>query len=104
MNSRIDSKDQIRDRIANLTRKYKIHIRKFEESPSFGNILLVVASDKQVYRFTRDRGWNACEVCRDERQDIWEEVWGAEMFGMKKSGEGFPEYVERILTMKNLNR
>lgn len=104
MNSRIGPKNQIPKNFANLAQKYRISIRKYEESPCFGNILLIVASDNCVYRFTRDRGYNACEVCRDEEREIWESVWVEKMFGITESSTEFPQYVEKILTMKNLNR
>ena len=86
-----------------LENNFKIHVRQFECSSYFGNLMLIVATEKSILRFVRDRGYNTCEICDDEELQHWIDDVSIS-FSDPLRTDSFYKYVEYILTLKGLKK
>ena len=86
-----------------LENNFKIHVCQFERSSYFGNLMLIVATEKSILRFVRDRGYNTCEICDDVELQHWiDDV--STSFSDPLRTDSFYKYVEYILTLKGLKK
>ena len=86
-----------------LENNFKIHALRFERSSYFGNLMLIVSTEKSVLRFVRDRGYNTCEICDDEELQHWIDDVSIS-FSDPLRTDSFYKYVEYILTLKDLKK
>lgn len=86
-----------------LENNFKIHALRFERSSYFGNLMLIVSTEKSVLRFVRDRGYNTCEICDDEELQHWIDDVSIS-FSDPLRTDSFYKYVEYILTLKGLKK
>ena len=86
-----------------LENNFRIHVRQFECSSYFGNLMLIVSTEKSVLRFVRDRGYNTCEICDDEELQHWIDDVSIS-FSDPLRTDSFYKYVEYILTLKGLKK
>ena len=86
-----------------MENKYEVHVRQFERSSYFGNLMLIVETGKSILRFVRDRGYNTCEICDDIELRHWiDDVFIS--FSDPIQTESFYNYVEFILTLKGMKK
>ena len=86
-----------------LENKFKIHVRQFECSSYLGDLMLIVATEKSLFRFVRDRGYNTCEICDDIEMQHWTDDVSIS-FSDPMRTDSFGKYVESILTLKGLKK
>ena len=86
-----------------LENNLRIHVRQFERSRYFGNMMLIIETEKGILRFVKDRGYNTCEICDDVEMQHWTDDVSIS-FSDPMRTDSFRKYVEDTLTLKGLKK
>lgn len=89
--------------VSMLEDRFKVRVLQSEASSYFGNLMLIVSTERSMLRFVRDRGYNTCEICEDRNLQHWMDDTTISFSDQMRTGD-FYKYVERVLTLKNLQK
>lgn len=89
--------------ISRLETSFRVRVLQVEISPYFGNFMLIIETERSIFRFVRDRGYNNCEISQNKDFLHWTDDTSIGIPDDLKRDDFF-KYVEYILESKQLRK